>query len=70
MGSERVWGTHRGLSFGEVDVCIQQHGDVLVSGLQRYGEGVTLVLKGGGDRKPQKAGLVKLSTSEGPALMV
>ena len=56
MGSERVWGTHRGLSFGEVDVCIQQHGDVLVSGLQRYGEGVTLVLKGGGTGSHRKQG--------------
>ena len=57
MGSERVGGTHRGLSFGEVDVCIQQHGDVLVSGLQRYGEGVTLVLKGGGGREATESGV-------------
>ena len=47
VAQRSVWGTHRGLSFGEVDVRVQQHGNVLVSGLQRYGEGVTLVLRGG-----------------------
>ena len=65
MGSERVGGTHRGLSFGEVDVCIQQHGDVLVSGLQRYGEDITLVLKGGGG---QEAASVGLASARGGSL--
>jgi len=38
-------GTYSWLGFGEVDVRVKQHGDVLVSSFQSDGQGVALVLE-------------------------
>lgn len=37
---------YRRLGFGEVDVCVEQHGDVLVSCFQSDGQGIALILNG------------------------